>query len=507
MTGAEVLLRTLLAHGVEVCFANPGTSEMHFVAALDRVPDMRGVLCLFEGVCSGAADGYARMAGKPAATLLHLGPGLANGLANFHNARKARSPIVSLIGEHATRHLAYDAPLTSDIAAFAGAVSPEIHRLDSAAAMGPTAARVIAAATRYPGRIAHLIIPADFSWSAGGPLGEVAPPELPPQPVARQLGGAGKWGLLLGGHTARGRGLALASRLAAAGWRVFIDRNASRVEMGRGGFQPERIAYFPGPAQAQLAGLTDLVLVEAKAPVSFFGYPEEASYLAPESCRVHDLATPDQDGVSALEAVTAGLPSDAPWEDPPALPPPPSGPLTLAAIGQAIAALLPENAIISDEMVSSGPPVLAALRHAPRFDYLPVTGGSIGQGLPVAVGAAIACPHRKVVVLEGDGSALYTPQSWWTMARENLDVVTVIFANRRYQILDIEMRRTGANGFGPRAESMVDIGTPPLDFVKIAEGLGVPAVRVETVDAFLEHFASAMHQRGPRVIEALISVQ
>jgi acetolactate synthase-1/2/3 large subunit len=503
MTGAEVLLRTLVAHGVEVCFANPGTSEMHFVAALDRVPAMRGVLCLFEGVCSGAADGYARMAGQPAATLLHLGPGLANGLANFHNARKARSPIVSLIGEHSTRHLAYDAPLTADIATFAAAVSPEIHRVDSAAAIGPTAARVIAAARRYPGRIAHLIIPADFSWSAGGPIGEPAPPEPAPVPAGPELGGAGNWGLLLGGQTARGRGLVLAARLAAAGWRVLIDRNAARVEMGCGGYQPDRVAYFPGPAQAQLAGLTDLVLVEAKAPVSFFGYPDEPSYLAPPECRVHELATPEQDGLAALEALAGHLP-EAIGDDPPPLAPPPAGPLTLAALAQAIAALLPPNAIVSDEMVSSGPPVLAALRHAPRFDYLPVTGGSIGQGLPVAIGAAIACPDRKVVVLEGDGSALYTPQSWWTMARESLDIVTVIFANRRYQILDIEMRRTGANGFGPRAESMVDISTPTLDFVPIAEGFGVPAVRVDTVEAFLEHFARALRERGPHVIEAVL---
>ncbi|MFN9896317.1 MAG: acetolactate synthase large subunit [Acidobacteriota bacterium] len=503
MTGAEVLLRTLVAHGVELCFANPGTSEMHFVAALDRVPAMRGVLCLFEGVCSGAADGYARMTGKPAATLLHLGPGLANGLANFHNARKARTPIVSLIGEHSTRHLAYDAPLTADIAAFASTVSAEVFRLASAEAMGPTAARVVSAARRYPGSIAHLISPADFSWSPGGPIGEPVPPAPPPAPVVPPLGGAGKWGLLLGGQTTGERGLALAARLAAAGWRVLIDRNAARMTMGRGGFQPERIAYFPGPAQAQLAGLTDLVLLEAKAPVSFFGYPDEASYLAPEGCRVHELATPGQDGLAALAALAEPLPP-ASWDEPPALPVPPPGPLTLEALGQAIAALLPPEAILSDEMVSSGPPVLAALRHARRFDYLPVTGGSIGQGLPVAVGAAMACPGRKVVALEGDGSALYTPQAWWTMARERLDVVTVIFANRRYQILDVEMRRTGANGFGERAGAMVDIGTPPLDFVRIAEGLGVPAVRVETVEGFVEHFARCLRERGPSVIEALL---
>ena len=506
MTGAECLLRTLVAGDVEVCFMNPGTSEMHFVAALDRVPEMRGVLCLFEGVCSGAADGYARMLGKPAATLLHLGPGLANGLANFHNARKARSPIVSLVGEHSTKHLAYDAPLTSDIEAFARTVSEEVFRLESAAAMGETAARVMAAARRYPGRIAHMIVAADYSWSEAGAVGIIPAIERPRVPVVGEIGRrAGNWGILLGGGTVRGKGLALAARLAAEGWRVLIDRNAARVEAGRGRFQPRRMEYFPAPAQAQLAGLTDLVLVEAKAPVSFFGYPDEASYLVPTGCQVHELAGIEEDGTGALEALVESLGlGEAAWTEPEAVTVPADGPLTLEAIGQAVAALLPEGAIVSDEMVSSGPPVLAALPRAAWFDYLPVTGGSIGQGMPVGVGAAVACPGRKVVVLEGDGSGMYTPQSWWTMAREGLDVVTVIFANRRYRILDIEMRRTGANGFGAQSEAMVDIGRPELDFVQIARGMGVEAVRVKTAGEFVRAFGAAMREPGPRVIEAVI---
>jgi acetolactate synthase-1/2/3 large subunit len=501
MTGGECLLRTLVANGIEVCFMNPGTSEMHFVSALDRVPEMRGILCLFEGVCSGAADGYGRMAGKPAATLLHLGPGLANGLANFHNARKARTPIVSLVGEHSTQHMRFDAPLSADIDAFARTVSGYIARLDSAFSMGPVASEVIAAARRYPGQVAAMILPADFSWSESGPVGAVAPIQPPPF-VARPVPLSSSTGFILGGKTLRGKGLEYAARLAAAGCRVFADRNCSRVESGRGRFQPPRILYFPGPAQAQLAGLKDLVLVEAKAPVSFFGYPGEASYLAPEGCQVHTLAGIDEDGLAALAALA--LP-EAGFADPDAaVLPAGDGPLTLEMMGVVIAALLPEGAIVSDEMVSSGPPVLEQLRRARRFDYLPVTGGSIGQGMPVGVGAAVACPGRKVVVLEGDGSAMYTPQALWTMAREGLDVVTVVFNNRRYRILDIEMRRTGASGFGERSNAMVDIRGPELDFVQLAGSMGVRATKAVSIQQFVESFGRAMAEPGPYLIEALL---
>lgn len=495
MNGAESLLRTLLANDVNLCLMNPGTSEMQFVSALDRVPEMRGVLCLFEGVCSGAADGYARMTGRPAATLLHLGPGLANGLSNFHNARKARSPVVNIVGEHSTQHLRYDAPLTSDTEAFARTVSGWVRTLESADLMGKAASEAVSAANLPPGQVATLIVPADFSWSDAGEPGsgvERVPRGVPDseriREAARILCCSGPAGLVLSGSSLTRRGLEAAARLrAATGVRVFADRYAARMERGAGLFAAERIPYFPEPAQALLAGIEHLILVEALPPVSFFGYPGLRSALAPDACAMHVLASVEEDGPGALEALAAacGAPQRAAVDETqrPALP---SGEaLTAAAVGRTVGALLPEAAIVSDEMVSSSEAIWPHLGGAARHDHLPVTGGSIGQGLPVALGAALACPDRKVVALEADGSAMYTLQSLWTMAREGLDVVAVILANRRYRILDVEMRRTGAGAVGPRANEMIDLARPDLDWVRLAEGLGVKAARATTADEFI----------------------
>jgi acetolactate synthase-1/2/3 large subunit len=494
---------------------NPGTSEMQFVAALDRVGGMRPVLCLFEGVCSGAADGYARMTGRPAATLLHLGPGLANGLSNFHNARKARSPIVSIVGEHSTQHQGYDAPLSADIEAFARTVTAAVRTVGAAQEVGRAASESLSAALQSPGQIAMLIVPADFSWSeAGLPGPSVSRPvrQVPEaervRALARKLQSGGATGLMLGGRTLTGRGLDAAARLASStGVRVFADRNAARMESGRGRFQPRRIGYFPEQATAQLDGLRDLILVEAKAPVSFFGYPDQPSVLAPAGCEIHTLAELDEDGTAALEALAEKCNAAAP-------PAPEPGPtaaewqtesaLTPDTIGAIIGALLPEDAIVSDELVSAAGAIWPHLSRAARHDFLPVTGGSIGQGLPVALGAAIACPGRKVVALEADGSGMYTPQALWSMARENADVTAVIFANGRYRILDIEMQRTGASGFGPVAETMIDISQPRLNWVQLSESLGVPATRVETAGEFEREFRAALAVRGPRLIEARI---
>ncbi len=513
MNGAECLLRTLIAQGVDLCLMNPGTSEMQFVAALDRAPGMRGVLCLFEGVCSGAADGYARMLGRPAATLLHLGPGLANGLANFHNARKARSPVVSIVGEHATWHQKYNAPLSADIAAFARTVSGWVETPGSAEHMGAVAAAAVAASYGPPGQVATLIVPADFSWSAAGEpvtraphaIGPRAPDNTRVDEAAGFLGPAG--GLLLSGRRLRAGGLEAAGRIAATtGTRVFADRYAARMERGAGVFAPERLPYFPEAAEHVLAGTEDLILVEANEPVSFFGYPGRRSTIAPENCRLRVLASPEEDGTAALEALAdaCGARHARPVIAIAARPRLPEGlPLTPEAAGRAIGALLPDRAIICDEMVSSGErvwPWLAAAHH----DHLPVTGGSIGQGLPVAAGAALACPDRKVLALEADGSGMYTLQALWTMARERLDVVTIVFANRRYRILEIEMKRTGAEGIGPRAERMIDIADPDLDWVKLAEAQGVPATSASTADEFIAQFRAAMEEPGPRLIEACI---
>jgi acetolactate synthase-1/2/3 large subunit len=516
MTGAEVLLETLAASGIDVCFMNPGTSEMRFVAALDRVPRMRGVLCLFEGVCTGAADGYARMAGRPAATLLHLGPGLANGLANLHNARKARSPVVNIVGEHATWHRQYDAPLSADIEAFARPVSGFVRVARDVADVGPATAETIAAAYGPPGQIATLIIPADFSWTdgpcgaglqacAGRPRPASPPTDDTIRATARLLRQPGT-ALLLGGHCGSARALEAAGRLHAhTGVAVFLERSTPRVAAGRDRFQPPTIPYFPEPAIAALAGVRNLILVESQPPISFFGYPNTPSYLLPGDCVVHALAERSEDGTSALEGLVAdcGAPP-ARWQAEAPAPHSPEGPLALDALGAILAARLPENAIISEEMVSSSGPVLPHLVHAAPHDRLPVTGGSIGQGLPVAVGAACACPGRKVIALEADGSAMYTIQALWTMARENLDVTAVIFANRRYQILDIEMRRTGTASFGPTADAMMDIGRPTLDFVQLAAGMGVPATRATTAAEFDRQLQEALAVAGPRLIEAVL---
>jgi acetolactate synthase-1/2/3 large subunit len=516
MNGAESLLRTLLANGIDTCFMNPGTSEMQFVSALDRARGMRGVLCLFEGVCSGAADGYARMLRRPAATLLHLGPGLGNGLSNFHNARKARSPVVSIVGQHTTGHLRVDAPLTADIEAFARTVSDWVRTPTRAEDIGRDAASAIRAACAPPGQVATLIIPADFSWSeAGEPSCAQSRPSWPEAPAdciraaAQVLKSGEPAGILLGGRTPVGAGVEAAGQLAVGtGARVFVNRYAARLEFGAGRFAPQRVAYFPEAAEAMLAGLKHLILVESTPPVSFFGYPGRRSEVAPEDCLMHVLAPVASNGRAALEALVreCGVQQCRPPVEPlsePALVQ--DGNLNADAIGRVLAKLLPERSIVSDEMVSSGEAVLRHLSHAPGFDLLPVTGGSIGQGLPVAVGAAIACPDRKVVALEADGSGMYTLQSLWTMAREKLDVIVVILANRRYRILEIETRRTGGGEIGPAANDMMDIGRPDLNWVKLSEGQGVPATRAATPAEFLAQFRVAVSRPGPVLIEAVMT--
>jgi len=503
---------------------NPGTSEMQFVSALDRVEGMRSVLCLFEGVCSGAADGYARMRRRPAATLLHLGPGLGNALANLHNARKARTPVVNIVGQHTTQHLRYDAPLTADIEAFARPVSGWVRTLQRSQDMGADTVSVIRAAYGPPGQVATLIVPADFSWAdlswtdTGEPGYSFQPP-VSRSPKSECISGAASVlksgepvGLLLGGGTLLAPGLEAAGQLASAtGVDVFADRNAARMERGAGIFLPQRIPYFPEAAEAALAGLKHLILVESLPPVSFFGYPGRRSYLAPEDCSIHVLASIDENGAGALQALAQEC--GARSVSPPAQPGSPSGspsgppngaPLTAEIIGLALAAEMPEGSIISDEMISSAETVLQNLTAARPFHHLPITGGAIGQGLPVAVGAAVASPDRKVVALQADGSAMYTLQSLWTMARERLDIVVVILSNRRYRILEMETRRTGAGEIGPRANDMMDLTRPDLDWVKLAEGQGVPGCRAATGDQFIARLREAVNQRGPMLIEAVL---
>ncbi|GAC1324857.1 MAG: acetolactate synthase large subunit [Thermoleophilaceae bacterium] len=512
--GAQALLRTLVDAGVNTCFSNPGTSEMHFVAALDSVPEMRAILALFEGVATGAADGYARMSDRPGATLLHLGPGLGNGLANLHNARKGNVPIVNVVGDHATYHTKYDAQLQSDIETVARNVSGWVRTSQSTADLARDAADAVAAAKGPPGQVATLILPADVSWSDGGepaPPPAVATPPITSSEVleraAQALRGRGRTAILLGGRALRETGLVAAGRIAAAtGAQLLAEVFPTRMERGAGLPAIERVAYLGELASVQLAGLKNLILVGAKAPVSFFAYPGKRSYLVPDGCQVHELATAADDALGSLDALVNALGAGRtePARQERSRPPRPNGPLDADKVCQAIGAVLPEGAIISDESQTSGVTLALHTAGAPRHDVLALTGGAIGQGLPVAVGAAIACPDRPVLALEGDGSAMYTIQALWTMAREALDVTAVILNNRSYAILNIELERVGAERAGPTAKEQLDLAGPDLDFVQIAAGLGVPAVRAETGEDLVVQLERAFAEAGPHLIEVVI---
>ena len=513
MNGAQALIRSLVDGGVDVCFSNPGTSEMHFVAALDQVPQMRGVLCLFEGVATGAADGYGRMTGRPAAVLLHLGPGLANGLANLHNARRARTPLVNVVGDHAGYHKAYDSPLESDIDALAGTVSGWVRRSRRPEDVGADAAAAVAAARTSPGQIATLVLPADTSWSAGGavaaPLPGVAPAAVPGDAVAAVaavLTSGEPCALLVGGAATRTRSLVAASRVAAAvGAELLCETFPARWDRGAGRPAVERLPRAGDQVTRRLAGIRHLVLVGARSPVSFFAYPDQPSDLVPEGCRVHQLGTVADDLAGALEALAelVGAPAEA-VRQPAVRPELPTGELTLDSIGRLLGALLPEGAIVVDEGVTSTRQMPAPTAGAPAHDWLTLTGGAIGQGLPVATGAAVAAPGRPVICLEGDGSAMYTVSALWTQAREGLDVTTLVFSNGSYRILEGELANVGASASGPRSRDLLELGRPELDFAAMATGMGVTAARARTCDELADQFRRALTEPGPHLIDVVL---
>ncbi|HEX3480828.1 MAG TPA: acetolactate synthase large subunit [Kofleriaceae bacterium] len=513
MNGARALLHTLVDAGVNVCFANPGTSEMHFVAALDDAPEMRGVLALFEGVATGAADGFARMAGRPAAVLLHLGPGLANGMANLHNARRARSPVVAIVGDHATYHKRFDAPLESDIETAARSVSGWYRASRSSRDLAGDAADAVAAALGPPGRVATLVLPADVSWGDGAAVAAVRPPPAPvavPDAILAEFAAVLRSGepvvLFLGGRALREPGLVAAARIAAAtGAAMLCETFPARLERGAGLPALDRLPYFAEQATAKLAPYRHVILVDAPAPVSFFAYPGKPSELVPAGAAVHRLASGADDAVGALAALADRLGAPA---APPVVaarrPAPPTGALTIEAASQAIGALLPERAIVVDEAHTSSLYLPSSTAGAPRHDWLTLTGGAIGIGMPLAIGAAIASPGRRVVCLEADGSAMYTPQALWTMARERLDVTTVIYHNAAYAILRLELQRVGAGTGGPKARDMFSLSRPALDFVALARGMGMSAERATTADELVAQLRRALAEPGPHLIEALV---
>ena len=513
MNGAESLVRTLIDGGIEVCFTNPGTSEMHFCAALDRVPGLRCVLGLFEGVVTGAADGYGRMRDFPSTTLLHTGPGLGNGLANLHNARKARSPVVNIVGEHATYHIRHDAPLTSDIEGIAAPVSDWVKTSRNAEEVSRDGAQAIAEARKTPGRIATLILPADTAWnmaSSGATVPSVPNPETVNSNAldecVRVLRSGEPVMLLLGNKGLRAGALEWAGRIAKhSGAVLHSESSAARTERGAGRVGVTRIPYVVDQALEVTRPFKHLILAGAKAPVAFFAYPGKPSLLMPEECRIHKLVGPEhdiEDGLRQL-AEAVGAKNIEPERQELRRPEPISGALTRDAIGASIGNLLPENAVVCDESITAGRNFHTFTSGCPPHDWLYGTGGAIGRVLPEATGAAVACPDRKVLCLSGDGSAMYTPQSLWTQAREKLDVTTVIFANRSYAILHGELLNVGAVP-GLNTRSMFDLENPSLDWVQMANGMGVEAAMADTAETFHRALEKGLNSKGPFLIEARI---
>ena len=516
MNGAEALLQTLSDAGVEVCFANPGTSEMQLVAALDKQDGMRAVLGLFEGVVTGAADGYGRMSDKPAATLLHLGPGLANGLANLHNARRALTPLINIVGDHAVDHVALDAPLTSDIVGVATPMSDWVRTSTSPSDLAAAGAEAVAAALVYPGQIATMIAPGDHAWTEGADVSQPNPmPEAPRvsdeeiATAAELLRQPGQAALFIGNRALREDALFHAGRIAAAtDARLISDTSPARLQRGVGRVKVQRIPYFAEAAVEFMEGVDQIVFVGTKPPVSFFAYPDRPSVLSPESACLLRLADKRTDAEDTLRRLADAL--DAPNE--PAyvqarkdLPEVIDGPLEQESLGIIAAKLMPENAIVSDEGVSSGGQVFRFSSAAPKHDWMTITGGAIGQGLPLATGAAIACPDRKVIALQADGSAMYTVQALWTMARENLDVTVILLKNNSYGILNIEFDRVGVENPGPKALSLLDLSNPVIDWVAMSESMGVPATSATTTQEFHAALSAALAHDGPRLVEAVLT--
>ncbi len=514
MNGAESLVRTLINGGIEVCFANPGTSELHFVSALDKVGGIKCVLCLFEGVTTAAADGYARMTGKPAATMMHLGPGLANGLANLHNAKRARVPLLNIVGDHARDHLVHDAPLTSDVEAVAHPFSAWVKTASLPEQISSDAAAAVSASLDPPGQIATLILPADIAWSeAQDPVGLVQAPT--PGAVddnrIREIKAVLDRGeptlFYVTGQAVTEAGLRALSRITqATGTDMLTPINNARLERGAGQVPIERLFYPVDPAVERLSRYKHIVLVETPEPAAFFGYPGKPGKLAPEDCAFHTLSAAGEQTVDALERLADQLgasdivPATSPF-DPGTVP---DGVITPDTFGAVLRAVMPQNAIICDESLTSGRALFPSTHTANPHTWLQLTGGAIGIGLPLAVGAAVACPDRPVISLQADGSGMYTLQALWTQARENLNITTVILANRGYQILRGELKNIGIPEPGPIATGMIDVDRPVIDWVSLAQGMGVEAVRTNSARQLFDLIQSGVKRQGPFLIEATL---
>ncbi len=508
MNGAESLVHTLVGHGLKVCFANPGTSEMHFVAALDHIPGLRCIPGLQENVVTGMADGYARISRQPAVTLLHCGPGLANGLANIHNAKRARVPMLNIVGDQATYHKPFDPPLAQDTQALAKTVSHWVKTSRKAGSVGRDAATAIQAACTAPGQVATLILPSDASWNEGGKIATALPVPKQRNINAANIRKAAKVlrekhnVLLLLGNNA----LFAAPQIHAAAiqaktqCRIMAESINGLHQRGQGRLPISRVPYPATAAINMLKDVEHIITVCSRAPLGFFAYPGLPSHHYPAKATVTMLCDFDQNAEAALQALADELcakPASVQNLTRPAVP---KGMPSSAGFGQLLAAVVPDQAIIADEAITFGSALYESSFAAAPHDWLMVTGGAIGYGMPCATGAAVAGQGRRVINVQADGSAMYTIQALWTQAREKLPVTTVILSNRKYQILIGEYGSVGANP-GPTAMNMLDLGNPDLDFTKLANGMGVGSAKCSTLEACAALMLESFKQSGPFLIE------
>ncbi len=517
MNGAENLLNTLVEAGVEVCFANPGTSEMQLVSAIGNSTGMRAVLCLFEGVVSGAADGYGRMADKPALTLLHLSSGFANSMANQHNAKRAHVPLLNMVGDHATYHLQYDAPLTADVRAHCELASAWVGVSASADQLAETGAQAVQAALQGNGQIASFIAPANHTWETASLPTEARsaprPEKVSDQAIeaaATALRSGTATALYLGGRALRAQALQQAGQIAkASGAHLLCETFPARLQRGAGRVRVTRTPYFAEQALESLQDFRQIIMVGSKPPVSFFAYPGKPSWLLPESCATTTLASVDEDLLDALTRLAEKLGASAAADTVPAPGdiPAPTGLLTPLAIGQSLSRWMPAETIVADEANTCALSIFGSTEQAAPHDWLTLTGGAIGIGLPLALGASIACPQRKVVALQADGSAMYTLQALWSMVREQADVTVVIMNNRSYAILNIELARVGAGQPTAKTLSMLSLAKPAINWVALAQGMGMSASRADSAAEFDAQFAAAINLKGPVLIEAMVVQQ
>lgn len=511
MNGATALIQTLSNIGIDICFANPGTSEMHIVEALDKSELIRSVLCLHEGVCTGSADGYGRMLGRPATTLLHLGVGISNGLSNLHNARRAFTPVLNIVGDHSVQHAHLDSPLTSDVVATAKPFSKWVKKVDDSGALAHQAvAAVTAACTRSPGsegNVSTLIVPSNVAWGeADCALSPVIQPQVMQVDEQRikiiaEVVDANTV-FLLGGDALQAQGLRQVSAICnATGARFYCTTFPARIDFGTNLPQVSRLPYLPEQAKAFMDGVQKLILVGVDEPVTFFDYAYRGTppKLVAQGTQVLRFSCQYEDSVTALSALADYMGASEISEFSRPHPPRPSGKLSPRIINEAVAALLPENSIVSVE--TGGSTSYEVLQGIVPGSWLSLTGGSLGQSAPVSVGAALACPDRPVITLLGDGCCMYTNQCFWTQARENLNITTLIYNNSSYNILEVEYKRLGINHVGAKAKSMFNITNPSINWVSLANSMGVPGVRVETAEDLCAVLETSLKVSGPRLID------